>query len=209
MSTDDTNTEGKTGDQGRRGMGGRGPRGRHGHGFGPRGAAARSVGRAAEQADLPEASGAADWFAGRLPDDWFVGAPEVVVDRDEIMVIGELAPVDGGEDAAEGRITRWREDTRGERIAIADEAQSRYGRHVTWGARIGRLPPVHPPGRPGHDRLRQRERKVLDTLVDAGVGGRAPRRSPPASRSWASTPTVALRPPRGDGGGRAPAQRRA
>ncbi len=35
-------------------------------------------------------SDAADWFAGRLPDDWFAGDPEVIVDREEITVIGRL-----------------------------------------------------------------------------------------------------------------------
>src|SRR6478736_8568560 len=168
MSTDDTNTE--EAGEGRRGMGGRGPRGRHGHGSGPRRAGPFGRPGGWQQADLPDASGAAEWFAGRLPDDWFVGGPEVVVDRDEITVTGELAPVDGGEDAAEGRITRWREDTRGQRMAIAEEAQARYGRQVSWGARIGDT------GRlfthlavPAMTRLRQSERQVLDTLVDAGV----------------------------------------
>ena len=169
MSTDDTNTE-EAGGQGRRGMGGRGPRGRHGHGPGPRRGGPFGRPGGWQQADLPDASGAAEWFAGRLPDDWFVGGPEVMVDRDEITVTGELAPVDGGEEAAEGRITRWREDTREQRMAIADEAQSRYGRQVSWGARIGDT------GRlfthlavPAMTRLRQSERQVLDTLVDAGV----------------------------------------
>ncbi len=31
------------------------------------------------------------WFAGRLPSDWFVAAPEVTIDREEIIVVGELA----------------------------------------------------------------------------------------------------------------------
>jgi hypothetical protein len=172
MSTDDTNTdEVGQGRQGRQGGGGRGPRGRHGHGGGgPRRGGPFGRPGGWQQADLPDASGAAEWFAGRLPDDWYVGAPEVIVDRDEITVVGELAPVDGGEEAAEGRITRWREDTRSQRMAIADEAQSRYGRQVSWGARIGDT------GRlfthlavPAMTRLRQSERQVLDTLVDAGV----------------------------------------
>jgi hypothetical protein len=30
------------------------------------------------------------WFVGRLPDDWFSGPPEVLYDRDEILVIGPL-----------------------------------------------------------------------------------------------------------------------
>ena len=31
------------------------------------------------------------WFAGRLPDEWFVGAPEVLADREEIT---EPAPAE-------------------------------------------------------------------------------------------------------------------
>ena len=30
-----------------------------------------------QQADVPDASDAADWFAGRLPDDWFAGPANV------------------------------------------------------------------------------------------------------------------------------------
>ena len=32
----------------------------------------------------------AGWFAGRLPDDWFSGPPEVTSDREEILVVGTL-----------------------------------------------------------------------------------------------------------------------
>src|SRR6476660_836245 len=115
-----------------------------------------------QQADLPDASDATAWFTG---------APEVTVDREEITVVGELPPPDSEEGAAaEGRISRWREETREQRMKIADQAQARYGRTVSWGARIGET------GRlfthlavPAMTRLRQSERQVLDTLVDAGV----------------------------------------
>ncbi|QIP38377.1 hypothetical protein G9444_1133 [Rhodococcus erythropolis] len=50
-----------------------------------------------QQASVPDASDASDWFAGRLPDDWFTGTADVQVDREEIVVIGELPAVDGGE----------------------------------------------------------------------------------------------------------------
>ncbi|HVM36373.1 MAG TPA: hypothetical protein VM784_13665, partial [Actinomycetota bacterium] len=67
------------------------------------------------------------WFTGRLPDDWFEGAPEVAADRDEILVIGTLPDVELDDDvsdadrraAREGRINRFRETTREHRIAIA------------------------------------------------------------------------------------------
>src|SRR5215471_6751567 len=42
------------------------------------------------------------WLAGRLPDEWFMGAPEILVDREEITVIGHLAStgMPAGEEAA-------------------------------------------------------------------------------------------------------------
>lgn len=116
------------------------------------------------------------WFAGRLPDDWFEGAPEVTVDREEIVVVGtlpapEVAAQDDGARAAEsGRIKRWREDTRGKRMRIADEAERRFGAKVAWGAVCGETREVFTNlSVPVMTRLRQPERRVLDTLVDAGV----------------------------------------
>lgn len=168
-------------DEGRPGQGRRGRRGRFGPGgpgpgFGPGGPFGRGAfGRPGgwQQADLPPADDAADWFAGRLPSAWFVGAPEVTVDREEILVVGELAPVDGQENspaAAEGRISRFREETRDERIAIALQAEQRYGRKVSWGASLaGRRQLFTHQAVPVMTRLRQPQRQVLDTLVDAGV----------------------------------------
>jgi hypothetical protein len=166
-----------------------------GPGFGPgfgrgRGRRGGPFGRPGgwQQADLPSADDATDWFAGRLPSDWFVGAPTVSVDREEIIVVGELPPVDGGEGqasqaAAEGRISRWREDTRDERIAIAQEAEQRYGRKVAWGARIGEYSDLFThQAVPVMTRLRQPQRMVLDTLVDAGVA-----RSRSEALAWAVT----------------------
>lgn len=125
-----------------------------------------------QQAGQPEAGDAADWFAGRLPDAWFDGDPTVVVDREEITVIGKLP--DSGEDEsdahAQGRASRFREETRSERMSIADEAQSRYGRKVSWGVQVAgeRVLFTHI-AVPVMTRLKQPERQVLDTLVDAGV----------------------------------------
>jgi len=48
----------------------------------------------------PDAGEAADWFAGRLPDSWFDGDPEVTVDREEITVIGRLPVADDDEPKA-------------------------------------------------------------------------------------------------------------
>lgn len=120
------------------------------------------------------------WFAGRLPDDWFEGAVEVTIDRDEIVVVGTLAvpkvdkpdkPDEDGARAAEsGRIKRWREDTRAQRMRIADEAGRRFGGKVAWGATCGETRELFTNlSVPVMTRLRQPERRVLDTLVDAGV----------------------------------------
>jgi hypothetical protein len=117
------------------------------------------------------------WFAGRLPDEWFAGPAEVVVDREEITVTGTL-PAPGADDgtddaeraAAEGRIGRFREDTRERRIEIAREAEQRFRRKVAWGVSCGEVSEMFTTlSVPVMTRLRQPERRVLDTLVDAGV----------------------------------------
>ena len=130
-----------------------------------------------QQGEVPPAGDAAAWFGGRLPDGWFTGAPEVTVDREEIIVVGELPALteEYADDAAraaaeEGRISRYREETRDERIEIARQAEHRYQRKVAWGAKLGgtkALFTTH--SAPVMTRLRQPERQVLDTLVDAGV----------------------------------------
>ena len=192
-----------------------------------------------QHADLPDVAEVPDWFAGRLPDDWFTGPPAVEIDRDEIVVIGELplfdrlpgaataagaapssetaeptgaqhsshatrspdtahspdAPGTPGPQPAQdgssleagatdplpavteipratrdGLVARFREDTRPARMQIGEEAQARYGRPVAWGVSVGgeRTLFTHL-SVPVMTRLRQPERKVLDTLVDAGV----------------------------------------
>lgn len=118
------------------------------------------------------------WFAGRLPEGWFVSSPEVTADQDEIVIVGELAAPEVSAEAseaeraagAEGRIKKFREDTRDERIGIALEAEHRFGRTVSWGARVGDTRRLFTHlAAPVMTRLRQPERKVLDTLVEAGV----------------------------------------
>jgi hypothetical protein len=118
------------------------------------------------------------WFAGRLPSDWFVGAPEVTADREEILVVGtlsdpELAEGSAPEATAAARLSRiegFREDTRERRMRIAQEAQHRFGRHVSWGAHCGDVRKLFTTvSVPAMTRLRMSERRVLDTLVDAGV----------------------------------------
>ena len=112
------------------------------------------------------------WFTGRLPDEWYTGPAEVTVDREEITIVGTLSEPDSddAEAAAEGRIRRFREDTRARRIDIASEAERKFGRKVAWGARCGTVSEMFTTlSVPVMTRLRQSERRVLDTLVDAGV----------------------------------------
>jgi hypothetical protein len=118
------------------------------------------------------------WFAGRLPDDWYDGPVDVTVDRDEILVLGRLPAPDLGDDAtaeerraaAEARIDRHREETRGRRIKIAEDAEARFDTKVSWGAACDDLTAVFTHlSIPAMTRLRIHERQVLDTLVDSGV----------------------------------------
>jgi hypothetical protein len=120
------------------------------------------------------------WLHGRLPEGWFEEPPEVSVDREEIVVVGRLAPPPAGADesgsdqatrpAEQGRISRFREETRPARMRIADEAETLFGRKVSWGARCGESLQVFTSlSVPVMTRLRQAERQVLDTLVEGGV----------------------------------------
>jgi len=119
----------------------------------------------------------AAWFAERLPQEWTAAAPVVTVDREEITVILALAGPEAGEaseheqaEAVAGFVARWRADTRERRIGIAREAEHRFGRKVSWGVRVGEHTELFTHlAVPVMTRLRQPERQVLDTLVDAGV----------------------------------------
>jgi hypothetical protein len=118
------------------------------------------------------------WFAGRIPSGWFEGPPEVTADREEILVVGTLSepglPEDAGPEAREAalgsRIAGFREDTRLQRMRIADEAQRRFRRKVSWGAACGDVRALFTTlSVPAMTRLRMEERRVLDTLIEAGV----------------------------------------
>ena len=113
------------------------------------------------------------WLTGALPDGWFTEPPAITIDRDEILIVGR-----GDEDATEadraaaesGRIAHFRERTREERIQVARQAEHRYRRKVSWGAECGGTRELYTTySAPVMTRLRQPERQVLDTLVDAGV----------------------------------------
>ena len=141
-----------------------------------------------QQADLPPADDAKAWLAGRLPAGWFTDEVHDSVDREEIIIVGELPALDeeftddAQRAAAEaGRISRFREDSRDERIEIARQAEHRYRRKVAWGARLGGTSEIFTTlSVPVMTRLRQPERLVLDTLVDAGVA-----RSRSEALAWA------------------------
>ena len=129
------------------------------------------------------------WFTGRLPQEWFTGPVEVTLDREEIAIIGPLATPETDEGASDaersaavdGRIKAFREDTRDQRIAIAREAEHRFGHKVAWGVDCdGRRALFTHLSVPVMTRLRQPERRVLDTLVEAGVA-----RSRSEALAWA------------------------
>jgi hypothetical protein len=116
------------------------------------------------------------WVIGRVPADWYAGAPEVSVDREEILVVGPLAEVkiDGTAETAaaarDGRVKQHREATRQARMAIAEEAQHRFGRTISWGVNYGDKTELFTHlSIPVMTRLRQPERQILDALVEAGV----------------------------------------
>lgn len=118
------------------------------------------------------------WVSGALPPDLYRGVPTIEVDRDEIVVVGDVgAPevpegldAEGTAAAEQARIARFREETRGLRIAVAQQAESRYDRPISWGATSGattsRFTTVH--ARVG-TRLGLEHRRVLDRLVEAGI----------------------------------------
>jgi len=82
---------------------------------------------------------------------------------------GEAGEADADAIAA-GRSRRFREETREARIGIAREAERRFGRRVSWGVVTeGRKVMFTTLSVPVMTRLRQAERRVLDTLVEAGV----------------------------------------
>lgn len=130
------------------------------------------------------------WFRARLPEEWSPTAAEITVDREEITVVlavadPAVAEDDGADVVAEARAARvaaFREDTRKRRMDLADQAGRRFGRTVSWGASVTAAQgqdeqdtgSAHRElwthvAAPVMTRLRQPQRIVLDTLVEAGV----------------------------------------
>lgn len=135
-------------------------------------------GRGGPRTEPPPATDAPAWIGGALPEAWFTGPAEITIDRDEITIVGRLSEpalpddaTDADRAAAEqGRIAGFRETTRDQRIGIAQQLERRYLRKVAWGVEVGDTRELFTTfSAPVMTRLRQRERQVLDTLVDSGV----------------------------------------
>lgn len=127
-----------------------------------------------QQAQQPDAGDAAEWFAGRLPEKWFDGDPTVIVDREEITVMGRLPDTASAES---GRVRPARRTgvaiPRGDAIRENAHRRRSPGSLRTQGflgVEVGseRILFTHI-AVPVMTRLKQPERQVLDTLVDAGV----------------------------------------
>ncbi len=144
--------------------------------MGPQGRG-RGRGRGRRHVEPPavKASELGAWFAGNLPDDWFTDPPRVEFDRDEIVVTGvvpmpKLAADDPADVGATARMAAFRENTRQERIEIAERAQAQFLRRVSWAVECGdERTSFTTASVPVMTRLGMEERAVLDTLIDAGV----------------------------------------
>ena len=113
-----------------------------------------------------------EYFGDRVPEGWFESDPAVESDDEEILCIGVLPP--------SGEVHAFRESSRAERMAIAADAESRFGRKVSWGVTCrGATTMFTTQSTPVMSRLRFHERAVLDTLIDAGVA-----RSRSEALSW-------------------------
>ena len=102
------------------------------------------------------------FFREAVPTEWFTGPVDVTVDRDEILVAGDLPPeVDPSE---------FRERSRPHRVRIAAQAEARYLRKVSWAIRQNdcevRFTTISVPVM---SRLRIDERTVLDALIEGGI----------------------------------------
>lgn len=102
------------------------------------------------------------FFTERVPAEWFIAPLDVLTDRDEILVTGELK--------ADASIDDFRERSRPFRMQIAAEAEARFLRKVSWAVRQGgtetRFTTISVPVM---TRLRIDERSVLDALIEGGI----------------------------------------
>jgi hypothetical protein len=118
------------------------------------------------------------WFAERIPEDWYLAGFEVAVDREEILVEGEIDVPDIPKRAApsvrasacKARLDRFRDETRAPRASMSRDGEALFGRKISWGATCGEEHKLFTQlSVPVMTRLRMNERAVLDTLVDASV----------------------------------------
>jgi len=102
------------------------------------------------------------FFTARIPSGWFSGPVRIDADDEEILCVGTLPA---------GRSPRqFREATRAERVAIAEDAERQFRRKVSWGVeQDGATTLFTTLSIPAMTRLRLPERRVLDTLVDGGI----------------------------------------
>jgi len=108
----------------------------------------------------------ANWFSARLPAHWDARGIDVIEDQDEVLAVVDL----GDESIDEAGIRLFRERTRDERMHIAQAAEAELGKRVSWGAKSGEVVvSFTTTSVPVMTRLRLPERRVLDTLIDAGV----------------------------------------
>jgi hypothetical protein len=125
-----------------------------------------------ESAKLNEIAG---WFAGRLPDGWFTGAPSVTADDGHILVVGTLtepalpegATAEFKAGAEAGRIGRFREGTRPYRIAIAREAEHGFELPVTWGVTCGGTNLTFTRGGSGRSKAAEGGEEAKKVMIDA------------------------------------------
>lgn len=112
------------------------------------------------------------WLSGRMPAEWGT-VSEIRMDEHEILVTVRIPEPQGegdAEAARNGRIQQFRESTRGDRMQIAEEAQRKYGKVLSWSAQCGDTIQLFAHlALPVMTRLRIAEREVLDSLVSAGI----------------------------------------
>ena len=104
------------------------------------------------------------WFDAHVDDDEILAVVSVSTAEEEL-------PDDDDKEIAIKRIARrFRSGTRQSRMSVAEEAQEPFERKVSWGIQAGEDTYLftHVTA-PAMTRLRIAERRVLDTLVNAGV----------------------------------------
>ncbi len=111
-----------------------------------------------------------EWLNEHLKD-LYPEPVEASVSDGELLIMGRLA-VEGEitDEEARTRITQHREDTRSQRMTLAQELERSTGLAVAWGVRCGQVTAYFSSRRvPVMTRLGRAERDVLDTLIRGGI----------------------------------------